>query len=72
MTDWNNSKLRLLGELVGSGTVLLGLVIVGVELRQNTAAIQSAAWSDQKQGLTDEFVAIVEDCWSGETNAKGR
>jgi len=49
MTNWGSEKLRFLGELAGSGAVLLGLVFVGLELRQNTEAVQAAT----SQGVTE-------------------
>lgn len=57
MSDWNSSKPRLLAELLGSGAVLLGLVFVGLELRQNTAAIQSAT----AQGATELSINWLSD-----------
>jgi len=40
--DWSMGKLRALIELAGAGAVLLGLIFVGYEPRQNTAAVQAA------------------------------
>ena len=49
MINWKDEKLRTLLEGVGIVSLLLGLIFVGFELRQNTAAVQAATM----QGLTD-------------------
>ena len=49
MTKFSNGKLRNLIELLGAGAILMGLIFVGLELRQNTAAMQAATI----QGLAD-------------------
>ena len=49
MTKFSNGKLRNLIELLGAGAILVGLIFVGLELRQNTAAMQAATI----QGLAD-------------------
>ncbi len=49
MINWKDEKLRTLLEGVGILSLLLGLIFVGFELRQNTAAVQAATM----QGLTD-------------------
>jgi hypothetical protein len=41
--------IRLLVELIGATAVLLGLIFVGLELRQNTAAVQASTL----QGIVD-------------------
>ena len=49
MSDWNSGKLRAFVELAGAVAVLLGLIFVGLELRQNTAAVQASTL----QGMID-------------------
>ncbi len=49
MDDSKNRNLRSFFETLGIGAVLIGLIFVGIEIRQNTAAIQAATM----QGLTD-------------------
>lgn len=49
MTDSKNSRLKAVSEVGSAIVVLLGLVFVGIELRQNTAAVEAAT----VQGLTD-------------------
>ena len=43
MTDWGNGKLRNLVEMAGAGAIFLGLIFVGLELQQNTAALSAQA-----------------------------
>jgi len=61
MTDWKDSKLKAASEIGSAIVVLLGLVFVGVELRQNTEAVEAAT----VQGLTDSsnnfLLAIATD-----------
>ena len=49
MTDSENKNPKNYIEVLGIGAVILGLVFVGFELRQNTAAIQA----ETMQGLSD-------------------
>ena len=49
MTDSENKLQKNYLEILGIGAVILGLVFVGFELRQNTAAIQA----ETMQGLSD-------------------
>ena len=57
MPDWSSGKARVLGQIASAGAVLLGLVFVGLELRQNTAAVQSATF----QGYTDGAIDWLSD-----------
>lgn len=54
----NADKLRGVLELIGSGAVLLGLIFVGLELRQNTAAVEAASLQSQTDAST-EFLTLV-------------
>ena len=49
MSDSSARNLRSVIEAAGAGAVLLGLIFVGLELKQNTAAMQAAT----VQGLYD-------------------
>ena len=49
MIERNNKQLRTFIELMGAIAVLIGLIFVGFELRQNTKAVQAATF----QGMTD-------------------
>jgi len=47
--DRNSKHVKSVIELTGAIAVLIGLVFVGLELRQNTVAVQAATF----QGMTD-------------------
>ncbi len=49
MVDWGSGKPRAFAELIGVLAVLLGLIFVGLELRQNTVAVQASTL----QGMVD-------------------
>ena len=49
MSDSSARKLKTVVEMAGAGAVLLGLIFVGLEVKQNTAAMQAATI----QGLAD-------------------
>ena len=55
MTSGDNRKSKVFIELAGAGAVLMGLIFVGLELRQNTAAVEAATL----QSLTDASVEYV-------------
>lgn len=42
--------MKLLVELIGAGAVLLGLMFVAFELRQNTAAVQASSFQNYTDG----------------------
>ena len=48
-------------ELVGSGAVLVGLIFVGLELRQNTAAVEAASLQNQTDSSTGFLLLIASD-----------
>lgn len=54
-------KLRGLLELAGAGAVLLGLVFVGLELRQNTEAVEAASLQNQTDASTEFLLLIASD-----------
>ena len=55
--EMKDVKISAIVELVGALAVLMGLVFVGLELRQNTAAVQSATF----QGYTDGAIDWLSD-----------
>jgi hypothetical protein len=58
MTDPEKKNSKNYIEILGIGAVILGLVFVGFELRQNTAAIQA----ETMQGLSDasqEYLLLI-------------
>ena len=72
MDDSKNRNLRSFFETLGIGAVLIGLTFVGIEIRQNTAAVQAATM----QGLTDAsqeyFLLLGSDSELAEIVRKGR
>ncbi len=48
-------------ELVGSGAVLVGLIFVGLELRQNTAAMEAASLQNQTDASTNFLTLVASD-----------
>ncbi len=72
MGDSKNRNLRSFFETLGIGAVLIGLIFVGIEIRQNTAAIQAATM----QGLTDAsqeyMLLLASDSELAEIVRKGR
>lgn len=48
-------------ELGGAVAVLIGLIFVGLELRQNTAAIQASTFQDMTHASSEFLVTVVSD-----------
>lgn len=57
----NSIRLRDILELVGAAAVLVGLVFVGLELRQNTAAMEAATLQNQTDASTEFLLLIASD-----------
>ena len=47
--------------MAGAGAVLLGLVFVGLELKQNTEAVEAASLQNQTDASTDYLLLIASD-----------
>ena len=58
MIDSRGLNLRTLVEASGGIAVLIGLIFVGLELRQNTAAVQAATFQDLTHASSDFLVEI--------------
>ena len=71
MTDWRNGKLRSVIEGAGAGAVLLGLVFVGLELRQNTAALSAQAIFQINDSSNESHRALAQDPILAELVYKG-
>ena len=56
-----NIKMGDILELVGAVAVLIGLVFVGLELRQNTAAMEAATLQNQTDASTGFLLLIASD-----------
>lgn len=52
-------RLRLSLEVLGGLAVLVGLIFVGLELRQNTAAMQAATFQDLAHSSSDFMTQIA-------------
>ena len=61
MSDSKENSLRLALELLGGAAVLVGLVFLGLELRQNTEAMQAATIQDLVHASSNFNVAIASD-----------
>jgi hypothetical protein len=58
MSPIKERRVSLYLEIVGGVAVLLGLIFVGLELRQNTAAMQAATFQDLAH-TTSEFLVDI-------------
>ena len=61
MRDLSSGKLRVISELAGATAVLLGLIFVGLELRQNTAALSAQAIFELNNSANDNHGLAVQD-----------
>ena len=61
MADWGSGKLKIIAELAGAFAVLIGLIFVGLELRQNTDAVQAATLQNQTDASTEFLLLIAAD-----------
>ena len=61
MRDLSSGKLRVIFELAGATAVLLGLIFVGLELRQNTAALSAQAIFELNNSGNDNHRLAVQD-----------
>ena len=61
MSERNNKQAKAVIELVGAIAVLIGLVFVGLELRQNTRAIQAATFQGITEQSSDFLITIASE-----------
>lgn len=54
-------RIRGILDFAGAIAVLVGLIFVGLELRQNTAAVEAASLQDQTDASTDFLLLIAAD-----------
>lgn len=54
-------RLRGILDFAGGIAVLIGLIFVGLELRQNTAAVEAASLQDQTDASTEFLLLIAAD-----------
>jgi len=72
MTESSTGKLKSLIELIGAGAILAGLVFVGLELRQNTAAVQADTFQNLTALTTEYMLLLATDENLNRLNRKGR
>lgn len=73
----NSGKLKVMLELLGSVAVLVGLIFVGLELRQNTAAVEAASLQNQTDSSTNFLMLVASDpdlarLWMAGSNNPGK
>lgn len=56
-----SDKVRLVAEIGGAVAVFLGLVFVGLELRQNTQAVEAATFQSLTDASNDFLLTIASD-----------
>ena len=61
MSERKNRQVKAVIELAGAIAVLIGLVFVGLELRQNTVAVQSATFQGMTNTSSDFLVAVASE-----------
>ena len=71
MTDLDSGKLRSVIEMAGAAAVLLGLIFVGLELKQNTAAMSAQAVFQLNASSNDNHLAMAQDSELSELVHKG-
>ena len=54
-------NLKVYAELAGAGAVLVGLIFVGMELRQNTAAVEAATLQNLTDASQDYLMTLASD-----------
>ena len=61
LSERNGKQVRAAIELAGAIAVLIGLVFVGLELRQNTKAVQAATFQGMTETSSDFLVTIASE-----------
>ena len=61
MSDWSSAKLKAIIEIGGAVAVLIGLIFVGVELRQNTAAVEAATFQSLTDASSNWLMSVASD-----------
>lgn len=68
---WDSGKLRTIVELSSAGAVLLGLVFVGLELRQNTSVISAQAVHDLNESANNAMLQLAQDAALADLTLRG-
>ena len=66
-----SDKIKLVVETIGALAVLLGLVFVGLELRQNTYAVEAATFQSLTDASNDFIMTIASDAELNRIYASG-
>lgn len=61
MSDSSPLNLRTVIEAAGAGAVLLGLIFVGLEVKQNTAAMQAATIQGLADSSQEQLLLLASD-----------
>ena len=61
MSNKGNLNRRTVVEAASAGALLIGLIFVGLELRQNTAAVQAATFQDLTHASSEFLIEIGSD-----------
>ena len=72
MSESGDRNPKSVFELAGAVAVLFGLIFVGLELRQNTAAVPAATFQDLSHASSDFLVDIGSDPATQRIYATGR
>ena len=71
MADRSAGNLKILIELAGGGAILVGLIFVGLELRQNTAALSAQAIFQLNDSANEAHRSLAQDPALSELVHKG-
>ncbi len=72
MSNKRRRDLRSVVDAASAGAVLLGLIFVGLELRQNTAAVQASTFQDLTHVSSEFLVDIGSDIEAARIYSAGR
>jgi hypothetical protein len=68
---WDSGKIRTIVEISSAGAVLLGLVFVGMELRQNTSVVSAQAIHDLNESANSAMLLLAQDAALADLTLRG-
>ncbi len=71
MSNWDSGGFRLVLEIISAAAVLLGLIFVGLELRQNTAAVSAQAIFELNDSSNNAFRDVAQNPQLSELISRG-
>lgn len=71
MTIWDSNRIRILVEISSAVAVLLGLVFVGMELRQNTSVVSAQAIHDLNESANNAMLQLAENAELADLTLRG-